>query len=321
MQKSRTLLVICTLLLLAGCSDSSPANNSNVDNSNLSGKAVEQSLSEIDMKAKVNPKESTVELPGDRFSRLTDSEEGRIGDAFVVARAVCARSIGIDYPVPRLGIADAREYAMFNELGPWTEEMANRFAYTRPGTIADQVYNGYIPMPSGFSKKTDPFDKLSLETLDTVTTKCDNSKDAKPFNQQELYKLRSPAAQELDFDAILKKLANNSNYKKALEDLKQCYQEVGIRLEEKKDGKNTYTEIVGVDYRKINEKQITLALKDVQCKTKVDFVNRVAQEAAKLQAPIIKKNIKEFTAWRAKVDENIKKAEEYIAAHQDVVLK
>ncbi|EEZ91136.1 hypothetical protein HMPREF0578_2209 [Mobiluncus mulieris 28-1] len=59
----------------------------------------------------------------------------------------------------------------------------------------------------------------------------------------------------------------------------------------------------------------------MQCKTKVDFVNRVAQEAAKLQAPIIKKNIKEFTAWRAKVDENIRKAEEYIAAHQDVVLK
>ncbi|WP_278972115.1 hypothetical protein [Mobiluncus mulieris] len=59
----------------------------------------------------------------------------------------------------------------------------------------------------------------------------------------------------------------------------------------------------------------------MQCKTKVDFVNRVAQEAAKLQAPIIEKNIKEFTAWRKEVDETVKKAEEYIAAHQDVVLK
>ncbi len=311
-RKNSILLAFSLSLVLAGCGVSHPVDTN-------AGNASASSVPGMDMTAKVDPNTATVKLPGDKFN-ISHREDGQITDAQIVARAVCAKKLGIPFQAWGIGRSDAPEYAMFGELGPWTEEMANRFAYTGSQTIYDQVANGYMPEPKNF-KPRKPRPELSVEQRDVLEKKCNGTEEVKYFESDRFYKSSPPAAYDLLFTELMqKKLPESSAYQAALKNLEQCYQEVGIRQEKKKDGNNTYTAIVGVDYSKVNEQQIALALKDVQCKTKVDFINRVAQEAAKLQAPIIKKNLKEFTAWRKTVDETLKKAEKYIAAHQDVIL-
>ncbi|MCV0001790.1 hypothetical protein [Mobiluncus mulieris] len=319
MRKEFAFMACSLLLVLAGCGAGHPA-NTNAENTQRDNTAA-SSVSGMDMTAKVNPETATVELPGDKFFYVSHAESARIADAYVVARAVCAKKLGIPFLASGVGGGDAPEYAMFKELGPWTEEMANRFAYTGPATLADQVANGTIPQPKDFKFEAEP-PELTNEQSTLLEKKCNNTPEVKHFDEGRLDDLRPPAALELDFWTIKQtKLPKSKEYQQALKELNQCYQEVGIRQKKKKDGNNTYTVIVGADFTKVNEQQITLALKDVQCKTKVDFVNRVAQEVAKIQAPVIEKNIKEFTAWRKEVDETVKKAEAYIAAHQDVIWK
>lgn len=291
--------------------------------------AVTEVLAKMDMTAKVDPATATVELPGDRFAYFMPGEEARLEDAKAVAEAVCEQRVyyyddesgtreskaGVE-----LSRAGAPEYAMFNELGPWTEEMAKRFAYTGPATVADQVYNRLIPPPPGFLEERFRREVTS-KPAGILGGECKDKSTIKLFDQGRLEKKRPPEGAGLLFPSLEEKLAKTAGFQAALADLQQCYDESGIRLEEKRDGDRTYTVIGGADYHRLNQTQIDLALKDVRCKTKVDFVNRVAQEAAKLQGPILAKHYKKLAAWRAEVDETLRKADAYVAAHEEVIRK
>lgn len=303
MRKTMALVACSALLILAGCGNSQASNNSGADEAGTAA-----ALDGMDMTAKVSPETATVEFPGDKF-QLSEAEGDRLAVAEQVAWALCAQKLDIPEYAREPGSRDAPEYAMFSDLGPWTEDMANRFAFTRPEPlITESKEKNYPP-------------ELSDEQFNIVEKKCKTTPEAEYFNALRLDKI-APAVFDLQFSEIEQtKLPKSKEYQAALKDLYQCYKEVGIREEERKEGNYSYRWVVGADSGKVDEQQITLALKAVQCKTKVDFINRVAQEVAKIQAPVIKKNIKDFSAWRKEADEALKKAEEYIAAHPDAIWK
>lgn len=289
--------------------------------------AVTEVLAKMDLSAKVDPATATVELPGDRFAYFMPGEEERLEDAKAVAEAVCEKRVYYYDEASEIGTRRGiklrspapPEHAMFNELGPWTEEMATRFAYTGPSTVAEQVYRRLIPPPPGFLEED--FRQRMAELHGIFGEECKDKSTVNLFDQGRLEDTRPREGSELAFPSLEDKLAKTAGFQAALADLQQCYDESGIRLEEKQDGDRTYTVIGGADYHRLNQTQIDLALKDVQCKTKVDFVNRVAQEAAKLQGPILAKHYKKLAAWRAEVDETLRKADAYVAAHEEVIRK
>ena len=69
---------------------------------------------------------------------------------------------------------------------------------------------------------------------------------------------------------------------------------------------------------KINEEQIALALKTVECKDRVDFTRRAADITAERQVPIIEEHADELFAVRKTWDDTVAEAQEYIAAHPEL---
>ena len=67
----------------------------------------------------------------------------------------------------------------------------------------------------------------------------------------------------------------------------------------------------------INEEQVGLALKTVECKNQIDFTQRVADILAKYQMKVIDKHSNELFATRKKWDGLVAEAETYIAANPE----
>ena len=68
--------------------------------------------------------------------------------------------------------------------------------------------------------------------------------------------------------------------------------------------------------QEISEQNIQTALKDVECKTSVDFVARLAIIEAQYQAPVVEKYEYELAESRSEIDALIERAREYLAAHR-----
>ncbi|EEJ54200.1 hypothetical protein [Mobiluncus mulieris] len=284
-------------------------------------------LSKMAITAEVDPQSATVTLPADRYAHFFPGELARLEDAQVIAKYGCDR---VEYyyngdsenPSPHGFIADAskaaaRENGMFNRFGPWTEEMAQRFAYTDPTTLENQVYFGLIPPPPGFLEEQ--FQREMAKPGGYIGLECEKKLDPEVFSRGRLDSLRPPESRELMFGNLMPELRKTAEFKEALADLKQCYRENGLTVKKAKDESPTHTVIDGANRLKINNKQIDLARKDVQCKTKVDFVNRVAQEAAKIQVSRFAKHHQKLVAWRAEVDKALAKADEVIASHPNML--
>ncbi len=57
------------------------------------------------------------------------------------------------------------------------------------------------------------------------------------------------------------------------------------------------------------------AVIDAQCKADVDYIERLAQLQANLQAPYIAAHRGELTAMRATLEESLRRARTYVAEH------
>ena len=95
-------------------------------------------------------------------------------------------------------------------------------------------------------------------------------------------------------------------------ELRVCYAEQGMEMDEESPG------YIHPRIDRIDEEQISLALKTVECKDQVNFTRRAADITAERQIPIIEEYADELLAGREKWDDTVAEAEEYIAAHPEL---
>ncbi len=309
MAKQRLLRCLLAVVLLsvsvAACSP-----EVDVERSNASG---------VNLKSEVNPTAGTVVFPGDRFA-LSEVERMHLVDADLVAYAVCAREHGVPFYAQFIGNGKAPEYSMSGGFGgPWTVEMANKYAYLGPMTEADMIGNGIIS-PTEKNEYVNPNESITPEDREIMSKGCRKYKTAEKFRRYSEQQGRPPAVDSLMVSNLWTKIKKDSDYNPLISDLKKCYADSGISVKPSSDAILGFT-VVGADYSTINAQQIELAVRDAKCQVKIDFMQKMADIIAKVQAPIIVENLEDLTAWRKQLDEVLKEADEYIDAHQDVIWK
>lgn len=290
---------LCLTLLVSGCGNNEETSDSIPGSSGLN------------INAEVNAETSSVTLPGDRFF-LTEYESYLLGTAESIAMAKCARDeLGIEWGAYSIPLEEPDWALMFYEFGPWTEDMAEQFAFAFPSSERGLIVNGIIPTPPGYELESPILvhrSELPQEDFNAVVSICGEDPEALQFSDISLGIVGTPAESEMR-DAR-EALMRDDRAKVVFEELGTCYEENG--LEQKGD---MSVEVVGMDADVINEEQVLLALKVVDCKTEVNAIPRLADIWADLQAPTIDKYAAELTEYQRIKDEAVAEARDYIAAN------
>ncbi|WP_029069050.1 hypothetical protein [Jonesia quinghaiensis] len=79
---------------------------------------------------------------------------------------------------------------------------------------------------------------------------------------------------------------SSDTYHKVQTEWRECVEGRGLELVDEYTGAGW---IKGVDVNELSEENIRVALIDVQCRTQVDFMQRILDEAAALEGPIVEK--------------------------------
>ncbi|MCI7551403.1 MAG: hypothetical protein PUK40_00905 [Actinomycetaceae bacterium] len=299
--------VVC-LAFVSGCSE--PVDDASAG-SETSG---------LNLEAEIDPETSSVILPGDRFKE-TEHETWILQSAASAKMAQCARE---KYGIPWVAVSSPAtplpSQTMWYELGPWTQQMANEFGNAKPMTEAELVANGYIEEPADFAARREEKPHLANASLpddviNTVTENCNASITAPElhFGDSKLYS--GPGQQELNNSWELVK--NDERATQAFDDLRQCYENRGLKVSNSGDAYFPFT-VAGVDPYTINEQQILLANEIVACKDETDFIQRIVKIWAEKQAPIIEQYADELVAQRKTIDDGLDEAETFIASHPDL---
>lgn len=292
---------ICLIFVASACGNEENTSDSSPGTSGLN------------VSAEVNIETSSVTLPGDRFF-LSEYESDLLATAQSIAMAKCAQNeLGIEWGAYSMPLEEADWSLMFYEFGPWTVDMAERFAFAFPSSERGLIVNGIIPAPPGYQMESPVLvarSELPQEDFDAVVNTCGKDPEALQFSDIDLGIVGTPAETELR-DAR-EALMRDDRAKGVFEELSACYEENG--LEQKSD---TSVEVVGMDADVINEEQVQLALKVVECKTEVDAIPRLAEIWADLQAPTIHKYAAELTEYQRVKDEALAAARDYIIANPD----
>ena len=307
--------MLATVFVLTACS-SDPEHSS-------SGK------SGLDVTAHVDPETSSVSLPIDRFV-MSNWEEEEVLSARSIALAKCARDkLGLQkYGVPNYDVPPP-EHLMFNELGVWTPEMADQFGFVKPSTRGELSANGIIPRPKNIDEIEAELSAYMLsadEEVEVSETCLDgaNAPDLGRFNTVELDPYNGPWTAEIN--ETLQQTLDDDRVKTVIDDLKKCYTEAGLTIEEPHSPDDLGTDgalpirIVGADTMKIDEAQIEMANKVVACKQETDAINKITAVWAEKQAPIIEEYADELVANRQDIQAVVADATAYIAENQDLLM-
>lgn len=269
---------------------------------------------DIDTHAEVDVATSRVIFPSTPF-RITEEERYIIDTAHNVAVNKCAQEeLGINAQYSGFTSLQSDVYEMFNEYGPWTEDMASRFGYVDPQTEADMIANGIEGAPAD-AKLTNWGDMPELSDVDfeRVNKECRSKPEVKQFSLVQLENSQPVAMSKITVADIEEKIKNDERGQAVFSDLKECYTKNNIAFEEIADSAApSLVRVTASNPDAINEEQIQLALKDVACKNKVNMIPRLADIWAEYEAPVIQENAIELQAYREKIDDLIAKANVYI---------
>ncbi|WP_250442651.1 hypothetical protein [Actinotalea sp. C106] len=285
-------LAILGALLVAGCA--SPQ----VDEPALS----EDVVAGISVRAELDPQTGAVILPADRL-KYDQLEEMDLAHATAYAVAACAEERGVTFAPPES--ASDPVYRSETYFGPWTTTQANSFGFVMPMTEADLAANGIINGTSDNTSAATPNGDLSEQDW-KVIDEC-NATDATVQDLVAALHLQGPWMAELA--AVEAAVLEDAQIQEILSELYDCYEESGLSPS---NSAQPWLP-VGADASQISEGQIRLALEVVDCKTQMDFTQRVADRHAQLQAPIIAEYANELVAQRDRIDEALEMSNDLVA--------
>ncbi|MFT3942439.1 MAG: hypothetical protein QM705_01245 [Ancrocorticia sp.] len=334
---TRCLAVAALAVSLSSCSSNdddgaAPGTTDPTTTSNLSG---------LDLTAHVDPVTASVSLPSDRLL-MTFAEEKVLMSAASVAEVQCIRAQGVPWD---FSSGDGNEDPLLNvwdRYGPWTTDIAQRFAFVQPQSDDSLIRNGII-IPATPPPEPDPptIDNLTQEQL-AASKECEKDPQVVEFSEAWM---RAATPWQTEIADGLVQAETDPRALQLFEELGACYADNGMDMDPERPGLpvgaqqyavtrevevtdncvrdgpkggegtcGTRAEPTGES--PINEEQIALALKTVQCKDSINFTRRIADLIAEKEAPAVEKYAQEIVAERQQVDDILTTAREYIATHR-----
>lgn len=230
------------------------------------------------MEAEIDAETSSVILPADRFT-MTEWEQGELLSANSISVAKCAREkLGIQhYGSSNWDVVPA-ESLMFAELGPWTPDMADRFGFAKPGPKGYLSANGIGPKPKNNDEIDTAYAQYTIpdHELDTVVEECGGASN-QHFQMDGFYD--GPWVSELSktWDSALE----DERFKTIVSELKSCYEREGLEVSISSSADDSGSDgriplvIAGADTTAIDEQQISMANKVVNCKSETNAIVRI----------------------------------------------
>ncbi|MGO1590480.1 MAG: hypothetical protein ACTHW1_02005 [Ancrocorticia sp.] len=204
---------------------------------------------------------------------------------------------------------------VFFIYGPWTKPIAEKFAFVLPMTDGELTFNGYVPRPEGFVEPPsgNPYAKLTQEERDEYTELCGSEPEYTKYN---LLHVQSTGPGEIGLQEVQDKVAADRRTKDLVDELDKCFAPLGLEADPDRIG---LPKEADVDV--INEDQLDMAMKTVECKDEIDFTQRLADIIAEYQMKVIDEYGAEMTAERDKFDALVQEAEDFIAANPDLFVQ
>ncbi|MFT0848949.1 hypothetical protein VR010_14515 [Actinomycetaceae bacterium L2_0104] len=244
--------------------------------------SVSASLRGINPNAELDYENAVVHAPRDYVdTNFRDYDDLLIDTASNGAFIKCVREkVGVDlksYPIVR----DEPVYHMFWRYGPWTKPVAEKFAFVPPTTDGALMANGLVPRPADYEEpeSLNPYEDLSEEDREKMRDACSSDPDVQRFDSMSL---QSASPGTIALEDSWDQADNDPEMKALVEELDACFQTKGMEANPRVIG-----DPKGADRRLINEEQIDMALKTVECKDQIDFTQRVADILAKHQMDVI----------------------------------
>ena len=298
-----TVLVLAMLLvgaLASGCTGSDEGDASAGGTTNLNG---------INPKAEVDPETAVVTLPVDYVALGEQEDSSTIWAARDAAIAQCARE---ELNIPWVATAPDPYMPtrhMWARYGPWTEDVAQKFGFVEPMGDGALIVNGIVEEPEGHEWIPWPNEGIPEEQRSKTAEVCNSKPEVQRFDEVALW-VNGPGQQALNDESNA--VNHDVRMQELFGELEACYINEGMEMDPELPGY-----VVGAE-PKINEEQIALALKTVECKDQVNFTRRAADITAERQIPIIEEHADELFAVRKKWDDTVAEAESYIAAHPEL---
>lgn len=328
-----------------GVGVSGTSNPASVTTSGSSG------ASGLDLTAHVDPDNASVTLPSDRLF-ISDAEERLLMSAHDVALAECVRGKGIAWDFPAQHPVDDPVLNAWHRYGPWTADIAQRFAFVKPQTETSLIRNGIVvpaapavPATSQPESLVATIDNLSEEQL-AASRQCEKDPQVLEFGRSDIM-TATPWQSEIAEGTI--RAEADPRGLQLFEELGNCYAEQGMEMDPEQpgfvvgarqyavtremevsencraDGPAGGDDACGMQSvltgeSAINEAQIALALTTVQCKDSINFTQRIADLIAEKEAPIVEEYAEDIVADRQRVDDLLAQAKAYNAAHPDAFL-
>lgn len=269
-----------------------------------------------------------------------------------VALAECVRGKGIAWDFPAQHPVDDPVLNAWHRYGPWTADIAQRFAFVKPQTETSLIRNGIVvpaapavPATSQPESLVATIDNLSEEQL-AASRQCEKDPQVLEFGRSDIM-TATPWQSEIAEGTI--RAEADPRGLQLFEELGNCYAEQGMEMDPEQpgfvvgarqyavtremevsencraDGPAGGDDACGMQSvltgeSAINEAQIALALTTVQCKDSINFTQRIADLIAEKEAPIVEEYAEDIVADRQRVDDLLAQAKAYNAAHPDAFL-
>jgi hypothetical protein len=244
------------------------------------------------VRAEVNPDSGSISLPLDRFM-LTEPEQYEIFAAQGLAFDSCVAEAGV--PVePRgsstVGATASRRY------GVWFRPEAERYGYGLPDSL----------MPdAGAAVEADAEAPTDAEMA--VYEQCNGSDDVQRF---ESTRIRAGFDYAEETTGLTDRALSSDDAQDVFSEWKSCLAESGLTVDETRSP----WAIAGTSLEP-TESNIRAALMDIACKERTDYIQRLADIEAAMQAPIVEEHLAELQDMRAEYDDMLDDARQYVAEH------
>ncbi|MGO1592408.1 MAG: hypothetical protein ACTH1Z_10340 [Ancrocorticia sp.] len=249
-------------------------------------------------------------LPVDNVALGEQEDSSVMYAARDAALAQCARDeLGIPWVAEEPdGYMPTRH--MWDRYGPWTKPVAEKFGFVEPMGDGGLIVNGIVDPPPDYEPIPWPNETIPESERDKVFETCNSTHQVEQFDENRLWTI-GPGQEALNDEEIA--VNRDPRMEELFGELTACYQNSGMEFDENVPGL-----VTAADFENINEEQVELALKTVECKDQIDFTQRAADIIAERQVPIIEEHAEELFAAREKWDDTVAEAEEYIAAHPEL---
>lgn len=272
-----SLAAAAILVAAVGCSESRPDVTEQATGSTREWVTDPTAVSEVDAAS------GTIVTPLDRYA-LTDAEYALIDSASSLAVYHCAAAQGVEggtwTEIPSRGVGDRR-------YGVWDRALVERYGYDLPDRPTVVGNNTVVS---------------ALETYEA----CGEDPDVAQFN---LSKIKPAFDVGSEVDGLVDAVLRSPEAEAVFNEWGACLEQNGLTRDLDHESGTPWV-VLGADTNR-SEESIRMAIIDVDCKTEVDYIQRLANIQAQYEQPIVDKYANELETVRREYDELLALAQAY----------